>query len=67
MAFSKLAFIQSVEASPEPTLSYGMTGTEDACQSGGVMNLGQSLCNADVSLTDLIKRWSVALTKQLNA
>jgi len=31
------------------------------------MNLGQSLCSADVSLTDLIKRWSVALTKQLNA
>ena len=40
-----------------------MTGTEDACQSGGVMNLGQSLCSADVSLTDLIKRWSVALAR----
>jgi hypothetical protein len=44
-----------------------MTGTEDACQSGGVMNLGQSLCNASVSLTDLIKSWSVALKKQPNA
>src|SRR5262249_60966747 len=36
-------------------------------QSGGVMKLDRSLCNANVSLTDLIKGWFVALTKQLNA
>jgi hypothetical protein len=29
--------------------------------------LDGSLCNANVSLTDLIKGWFVALTKQLNA
>jgi len=31
------------------------------------MKLDGSLCNANVSLTDLIKGWFVALTKQLNA
>jgi hypothetical protein len=31
------------------------------------MKLDASLCNATVSLTDLIKGWFVALTKQLNA
>jgi len=31
------------------------------------MKLDRSLCNANVSLTDLIKGWFVALTKQLNA
>jgi hypothetical protein len=36
-------------------------------QSGGVVKLDASLCNANVSLTDLIKGWFVALTKQLNA
>ena len=35
--------------------------------SGGVMKLSGSLCNANVSLTNLIKGWFVALTKQLNA
>jgi hypothetical protein len=33
----------------------------------GVLLLDQALCNANVSLTDLIKGWFVALTKQLNA
>jgi hypothetical protein len=33
---------------------------------GGVMKLDGSLCNANVSLIDLIKGWFVALTKQLN-
>ena len=31
------------------------------------MKLDRSLCNANVSLPDLIKGWFVALTKQLNA
>ena len=31
------------------------------------MKLDRSLCNANVSLTDLIKGWFVALTKQPNA
>src|SRR6516164_5466701 len=50
-----------------PTLNYGMTALlhseEIQRQSGGV----RSLCNANVSLTGLIKGWFVALTKQPNA
>ena len=60
--------------SPEHLAQYDLmpcrkfvSGTLSIGASGGVMKLDGSLCNANVSLTDLIKGWFVALTKQLNA
>ena len=60
--------------SPEHLAQYDLmpcrkfvSGTLSMGASGGVMKLDGSLCNANVSLTDLIKGWFVALTKQLNA